>query len=76
MCGNDTELDVGSMSLRPETDEVREIVLVPVTVLVPVPETVVAVILIMLPVADEVTETTRVSSTVLLHVRRQVWRCH
>jgi len=55
------------------TDEVPEIVRVPVTVLVPVPETVMAVILILLPLTDEMPEIVRVPVTLLLHVRRQVW---
>ena len=54
--------------------EVLEIVLIPLMVLVPVPETVVAVRLIVLSVSDEVPEILRVPVTVLVQVRRQVWR--
>ena len=64
----------GRLSLRSGTNEVPVLVRVPVTVLVPVPETGVAVILIMLPVTDEKPEIVRVPVTLLLHVRRQVWR--
>ena len=56
------------------TDEGREIVHIPVTVLVPVPKTDVAVILIVLPVTDEIPEIVRVPMTLLVQVRRQVWR--
>ena len=54
--------------------EVLEIVLIPLMVLVPVPETVVAVRLIVLSVLDEVPEILRVPVTVLVQVRRQVRR--
>ena len=54
--------------------EVREIVLIPLMVLVPVPETAVAVRSLVLSVSDEVPEILRVPVTVLVQVRRQVWR--
>ena len=50
------------------------LVRVPVTVLVPVPETVVAVRLIVLSLTDEMLEILRVPVTLLDQVRRQVWR--
>ena len=56
------------------TDEVPEIVRVPVTVLVPVPETVVAVRMIVLSVTDTAPDIVRVPLTVPDQVRRQVWR--
>ena len=54
--------------------EVLEIVLIPLMVLVPVPETVVAVRLIVLSVSDEVPDILRVPVMVLVQVRRQVRR--
>ena len=56
------------------TDEVPEIVRVPVTVLVPVPEKVVAVRMIVLSVTDTTPDIVRVPLTVPDQVRRQVWR--
>ena len=54
--------------------EVLEIVLIPLMVLVPVPETVVAVRLIVLSVSDEVPEILRAPAMVLVQVHRQVRR--
>ena len=53
------------------TDEVPEIVRVPVTVLVPVPEKVVAVRMIVLSVTDTTPDIVRVPLTVPVQVRRQ-----
>ena len=52
------------------TDEVPEIVRVPVTVLVPVPEKVVAVRMIVLSVTDTTPDIVRVPLTVPVQVRR------
>ena len=64
----------GRLSLRSGTNEVPVLVRAPVTVLVPVPETVVAVRLIVLSLTDEMLEILRVPVTLLDQVRRQVWR--
>ena len=63
-----------TLSVVSVADEVPEIVWVPLMVLVPVPETVMAVGLRVLSVTDEVPEIVRLPVTVLVQVRRQVWR--
>ena len=64
----------GRLSLWSGTNEVPVLVRAPVTVLVSVPETVVAVRLIVLSLTDEMPAIARVQSTLLDQVRRQVWR--
>ena len=54
--------------------EVLEIVLIPLMVLVPVPETAVAVRLSVLSVRGEMPDILRAPVTVMVKVRRQVWR--
>ena len=59
-----------------ESVEVPESVLAPAIVLVAKPEIVVALSLGVVSVTDEVHEIAQAPSTLLVSVRRQVWRQH